>query len=147
MNKYYLKCHALFAQRMAKLKEQVKKLHTTLPTDEYLRHETVKLAARIRRATIEVIPEDPNRSEYVLSGDLKKYRRYKQGLQRYRIMFCFSNKPGIIIYLYVNDKDHLRKQGDRNDPYEEFKQMVRSGKVFSDPQSPVIQEWIQSYQY
>ncbi len=147
MNKYYLKCHELFAERIAILKAQVKKLHATLPADEFVQHETVKLAARIRRATVEIIPEDPNRSEYLLSGDLKKYRRYKQGLQRYRIMFCFSNNPGIIIYLYVNDKDHLRKQGDRNDPYEEFKQMVNSGKVSADPQNPVVQKLIQQYQY
>ncbi len=147
MSKYYLKCHELFAGRIAKLKEQVKKLNATLPADEFVQHEMVQLAARIRRATVEIIPEDPNRPEYVLSGDLKKYRRYKQGLQRYRLMFCFSNKPAIIIYLYVNDKDHLRKQGDRNDPYEEFKQMVRSGKTSHDPQDPVIQKWIQQYQY
>ncbi len=147
MNKYYLKCHELFARRIAKLKEQVKKLHATVPPDEFIQHETVKLAARIRRATLEIIPEDPNRPEYVLSGDLKKYRRYKQGLQRYRIMFCFSNVPRIIIYLYVNDKDHLRKQGDKNDPYEEFKQMVRSGKVSHDPQSPAVQKWIRLYEY
>jgi len=147
MSKYYLKCHDLFSGRIARLKEQVKKLHATLPADEFVQHETVKLAARIRRATVEIIPEDPNRPEYVLSGDLKKFRRYKQGLQRYRIMFCSSNKPAIIIYLYVNDKDHLRKQGDRNDPYEEFKQMVRSGKTSHDPQDPAIQKWIRQYQY
>jgi mRNA-degrading endonuclease RelE of RelBE toxin-antitoxin system len=116
MSKYYLKCHELFALRIAILKEQVRKLRSTLSPDEFVQHETVKLAARIRRATLEIIPEDPNRPEYLLSGDLKKFRRYKQGLQRYRLMFCFSNAPGIIIYLYVNGKDHLRKQGDRDVP-------------------------------
>jgi len=147
MSKYYLKCHELFAGRIAQPQEQVKKLHATLPADEFVQHETVKLAARLRKATNEVIPEDPNRPEYVLSGDLKKYRRYKQGLQRYRIMFCFSNRPSIIIYLYVNDKDHLRKQGGRNDPYEEFKQLIRTGKVSSDPQDPAVQKWILRYHY
>src|SRR3989338_2932189 len=142
MNNFYLKCHELFAQRIAELKEHVKKLHDTLPKEEFIQHETVKLAARIRKATLETIPEDPNRAEYLLSGELKKYRRYKQGLQRYRIIFCFSNRPSIIIYLYVNDRDHLRKQGDKNDPYEEFKKMVRSGKFSNDPQDPKIQKWI-----
>ncbi len=147
MNNFYLKCHEFFAQRIAELKEHVKKLQDTLPKEEFIQHEVVKLAARIRNATLEIIPEDPNRPEYLLSGELKKYRRYKQGLQRYRIMFCFSNRPSIIIYLYVNDRDHLRKQGDRNDPYEEFKKMVRSGKFSHDPQDPKIQKWIQNLVY
>ena len=147
MNKFYLKCHEIFAHRIAELKEHVKKLHGTLSTEEFIQHETVKLAARIRKATLETILEDPNRPEYLLSGELKKYRRYKQGLQRYRILFCFSNSPSIIIYLYVNDRDHLRKQGDRNDPYAEFKKLVRSGKFSNDTQDPRIQKWIQNYRY
>ena len=147
MSKYFLKCHEIFAQRINEFKDHVKKLKNTLSAEEYSQHETVKLAARIRKATIEIIPEDPNRPEYLLSGALKKYRRYKQGLQRYRIIFCFSNKPSIIIYLYLNDKDHLRKQGDRNDPYEKFKKMLNSGKVSHDPQDPKIQKWLQNYTY
>ena len=140
MNNFYLKCHELFAQRIAELKEHVKKLHDTLPKEEFIQHETVKLAARIRKATLETIPEDPNRAEYLLSGELKKYRRYKQGLQRYRIIFCFSNRPSIIIYLYVNDRDHLRKQGDKNDPYEEFKKFIGKGYFSYDPNDSKIQK-------
>jgi len=147
MNKYYLKCHELFAHKIAELKEDVKRLHSTLSTEDFIQHETVKLAARIRNATQVIIPEDPNRAEYLLTGDLKKYRRYKQGLQRYRILFCFSNSPSIIIYLYVNDRDHLRKQGDRNDPYAEFKKLVINGKFSNDPQDPKIQKWLQNYNY
>ena len=145
MNNFYLKCHDIFAQRIDGLKEQVRKLHDTLPKEEFIHHETVKLAARIRKATLEIIPEDPNRSDYLLSGELRRFRRYKQGLQRYRIIFCFSNKPRIIIYLYLNDRDHLRKQGGRTDPYEEFKKILRAGKLSYDPQAPQIQKWIQSY--
>ncbi len=147
MNNFYLKCHELFAQRIGELKEDVKKLYDTLPKEEFIHHETVKLSARIKKATLEIIPEDPNRSDYLLSGELRKYRRYKQGLQRYRIIFCFSNRPSIIIYLYVNDRGHLRKQGARTDPYEEFKKMVRSGEFSHDPQASQIQKWIQSYKY
>lgn len=121
------------------------KLHDSLPKEEFIHHEAVKLFARIRKATLEIIPEDPNRPEYLLSGKLRKYRRYKQGLQRYRTMFCFSNRPSIVIYLYLNDRDHLRKQGGRTDPYEEFKKMVRSGKFSHDPQNSKIQKWIRNY--
>jgi toxin YhaV len=144
-NKYVLKCHAVFAQRISDLKDHVKKLHGTLPPKEFVQHETVKLAARIRKATFDIIPQDPNRPEYLLTGELKKYRRYRQGLQRYRVLFCFSNNPAIIIYLYLNDRNHLRKQGGRSDPYEEFKKMLSSGTISHDPQDQRIQRWIQQY--
>ncbi len=145
MSKFYLKCHDFFAQRVDELKIHVRKLKDNLPREEFLQNETVKLAARIRRATFEIIPEDPNRPEYLLHGELRKYRRYKQGLQRYRLMFCFANNPPIIIYLYLNDQEHLRKAGDKKDPYEEFKQMLRKGKFSHDPQDLKIQKWVREY--
>jgi toxin YhaV len=145
MNNFYLKCHEFFSQRILELKKDVRKLHDTLSKEEFIHHETVKLSARIRKATLEIIPEDPNRPDYLLSGDLRKYRRYKQGLQRYRIIFCFSNRPSIIMYLYVNDREHLRKQGSRTDPYEEFKKMVRNDKFSYDPCDLKIQKWIRDY--
>lgn len=145
MSNFCLKCHDFFAQRVSELKTHVKKLKAALPKEEFIQHETVKFAARIRKATFEIIPENPNRSDYLLHGELKKYRRYKQGLQRYRIMFCFANNPPIIIYLYLNDTDHLRKAGDKKDPYEEFKRMLRKGKFSHDPQDPQMQKWIRKY--
>ena len=144
-NNYILKAHEFFANRVDVLKKQVKKLKQTLPSEEFVQHEIVKLAVGVRKSTIEIIPQDPNRREYLLSGDLKKYRRYKQGLQRYRIMFCFSNKPRIIIYLYLNDEKHLRKDGDKNDPYHEFKSLISKGKVSHNPQDTAVQKWIQEY--
>ncbi len=118
--KYLLKYHEFYYHRIATLKEQVKELRSKLELEEFKQHETVKLAARIRRADQEIIPEDPDRPEYRLKRELKKYRRYKQGLQRYRLFFCFSSRPPIILYLYLNDEKHLRKVGSKSDPYEGF---------------------------
>lgn len=96
----------------------------------------------INEASKKIIPDDPNKKEYQLQGPLKKYRRYKQGLQRYRLFFAFSKKPPIILYLYVNDKFSLRKDGDKNDPYEIFTKLVMQKKVPHDPNDPTIQKWI-----
>ncbi len=74
-------------------------LRNKLSNEEFRHHEIVKLAYRIREADQEIIPRDPNRPEYRLTGNLKKYRRYKQELQRYRLFFCFSNQPKIILVL------------------------------------------------
>ena len=118
MNKFYvLKIHQLLGQRIDALKIQVKELKETLDDDAYRQHPLVKFAYRVRHAMDEIIPEDPDRPDYRLIGELKKYRRYKQGLQRYRLFFCFSNQPKIILYLYLNEERQLRKEGDKNDPY------------------------------
>ncbi len=142
VNKYVLKYHHHYYLRVSGLKEQVKALKAKLSNKDYKQHEIVKLAARIRNADQNIIPQDPNLPEYRLKRDLKKYRRYKSGLQRYRIIFCFSSNPLIIIYLYLNDEGHIRKSGSKNDPYEEFKKFVKKGYVSHNPNDPKIQKWI-----
>lgn len=144
-NSYLLRYHVFYYQRIAQLKERVKELRDRLSDEEFKQHEIVKLASRVRKADQEIIPQDPDRPEYRLSGELKKYRRYKQGLQRYRIIFCFSNRPQIIIYLYLNDEKHLRKEDAKTDPYEEFKRLMRKGYFSHNPNDPKIQEWIKNY--
>ena len=142
---YLLRYHDVYFQRITKLKEQVKELRNKLSDEEFQQHEIVKLAYRIRKADQEIIPQNPDRPEYRLTADLKKYRRYKQGLQRYRLLFCFSNQPKIILYLYLNDEKHLRKGGDKKDPYEEFKKFVGKGHFSHNPEDPKIQKWIKNY--
>src|SRR5690606_34483715 len=95
-NNYLLKCHAFYLSRAALFKEHIKALKLSLPQEEYIHHEVVKFAARLRKATSDIIPQDPRKIEYQLHGDLKGYRRYKQGLQRYRLFFAFSVQPPLI---------------------------------------------------
>ena len=142
---YILKAHELFAKRIDKLKEQVQSLKKSLPAEKYREHEVVKFAARVRFATCKTIPENPDRPEYRLKGELRRYRRYKQGLQRYRLFFGFSKQPPIIIYLYLNNAKHLRKAGHKSDPYEQFKKIVRKKAISPDPLDPEIQKWIHEY--
>ncbi|OGS04282.1 MAG: hypothetical protein A3G41_04105 [Elusimicrobia bacterium RIFCSPLOWO2_12_FULL_59_9] len=138
---YLLKYHELYFQRIEQLKSRVRELKARLEPEEFKRHEAVKLAVRIRNAEI-AIAQDPNRPEYLLSDELRKFRRYKRGLGRYRIIFCFSNHPPIIIFLYLNTEDSLRKEGSRRDPYEQFKYLLRRGRVSHDPADPKIQKWL-----
>lgn len=140
--RYLLKYHAFYYRRIQALKEQVKELRARLTETEYSQHEVVKFAARVRQADQTIIPQDPDRKDYRLTGFLRKYRRYKQGLQRYRLFFCFSNTPPIILYLYLNDEKHLRKDGDRNDPHAEFQRLVHRGVFSHDPSAATIQQWI-----
>lgn len=138
---YLLKYHGLYYQRIERLKTRVRDLNERLGPEDFKRHEIVKLAARIRAAEKE-IAENPNRPEYLLHGELRKFRRYKRGLGRYRIIFCFSNNPPIILFLYLNTEENLRKEGSRSDPYEEFKALLRSGRITHEPADPMTQKWI-----
>jgi toxin YhaV len=140
--KYLLKCHKFYAEKVERLKKEIQKLKDSLDGQSFLEHPDVKFAARLREATKKIIPENPDKKEYQLHGSLKKYRRYKQGLQRYRLFFAFSSKPPIILYLYVNDKSSLRKDGDKNDPYEIFTKLVQQKKISHDPSDPIIQKWV-----
>ena len=144
-NNYLLKAHEMFFQRTVELNRDVKALSRRLGPEEWQQHETVKLAHRVYQATFETIPDNPDHPSYRLKADLKKYRRYKQGLGRYRLFFAFSNTPKIILYLYLNDRTSLRKEGDRHDPYERFSSFVRQGRVSHDPLDPSIQQWIRTY--
>jgi len=60
-SKYLLKYHDFYHQRIQTLKNQVKKLKASLPQGEFLQHEVVKFAARVRHADQTLIPEDPNK--------------------------------------------------------------------------------------
>lgn len=139
---FIVRYHELYYRRIAELKERVRELKARLSPEEFRRHEVVKLAARVREAEREVAL-DPDRPEYLLRDELRKFRRYRRGLGRYRIIYCFSNKPPIIVFLYLNTEDSLRKEGSRRDPYEEFKALLRRGAVSSDPGDPKTQRWIQ----
>lgn len=140
--KYLLKFHSFYADRIARLKKQLIKLKNSLSPQEYREHPEVKFAARLRKATQEIIPENPDRPEYRLKGALKKFRRYKQGLQRYRLFYCFSSKPPLIVYLYINDRNSLCKEGSKQDPYSIFSKMVNKGELSSNPTDPHLQSWI-----
>ena len=137
-----MKYHDHYYQRIEALKDQVKALKAKLSPDEFRQHEVVKFAARVRQADQTIIPRDPNKPEYHLKGNLRKYRRYKQGLKRYRLFFCFSSSPPIILYLYLNDDKHLRKQGDKNDPYNIFARLAKKGRFSHDPSDEKLQKWI-----
>jgi toxin YhaV len=129
-NNYLLKQHSIYADRVAELTRNVKKLKARLSPVDFSRHPFVKFAWRVRKAERELIPENPDHPDYQLKGNLKRFRRFKKGIKRYRVFFCFSQSPKIILYLYLNNDKTLRKEGDKNDPYLLFKKYVDKG-VFS----------------
>ena len=141
-NNYIIRFHDFFRERISILKSKVIKLKKVLPREQYVQNDLVKLLARLFYAIEEAIPENPNCPDYLLKGKLSKFRRFKKGLQRHRLIFCFSNNPQVILYLYVTDADHLRKDGDKNDPYREFERLLNSGLFSHNPTDQKMRKWI-----
>ncbi len=134
--------HTFFIERVTRLIRQVEKLRALLPLEEYRQHEVTKLLKRITQAYLNTIPQDPNHRDYYLTGTLSKFRRYKKGLQRFRLLFGFANKPPLIAYLYINDADHLRSDGSKNDPYKEFYDLVNKGIFSHNPHDNAMKKWL-----
>ena len=141
INGWTLLYHPVFGDRYAALRDRVKILKSTLTEAEYCKHPDVKLFASVYRALMEIVPGDPNRPDFLLKRDLAKFRRVKgHGLPpRYRLFYVFANEAKLIIFLYLNATDTLRKEGARTDPYEVFKDLVDSGRIGSNFEKALAQ--------
>jgi len=133
-NGWKLFYHPVFGDRYAELRDRARALKKQLPRNEFVRHPEVKLVAAVRRVVLESIPENPNRPDFWLKGDLAKFRRVKRyGLpDRYRLFYVFSEQQKVVIVLYLNERGTLRKEGAKTDPYEVFGELVRSGRIGAD---------------
>ena len=104
----------------------------------YKTHPKTKLLASIYRAVTEVVPTNPDAPEFRLGKTLgtgnTNWRRVKAGMpDRYRLFFRFASHPlKIVVYVWFNDEDTLRKAGSKTDVYETFKRMLARGVVPRD---------------
>ncbi len=101
----------------------------------YKTHPKTKLLASVYKAITEVVPTNPDAPEFrlgkTLGPDNTNWRRVKKGLpDRYRLFFRFASSPvKVIVYVWFNDEDTLRKAGAKTDVYETFKRMLARGVV------------------
>ena len=101
----------------------------------YKTHPTTKLLASVYRAITQQVPANLDAPEFRLGKTLgpsaTHWRRVKKGMpERYRLFFRFTSSPiRIIIYVWFNDENTLRKAGSRTDVYETFKRMLARGQV------------------
>ncbi|MFZ5557570.1 MAG: type II toxin-antitoxin system YhaV family toxin [Pseudomonadota bacterium] len=66
-----------------------------------------------------------------LGPEYAHWRRVKKGmLDRYRLFFRFVSCPvKLIVYVWFNDDNTLRKAGSKTDVYEAFRRMLARGVV------------------
>lgn len=131
---YYFR---VFKAALDELEAVVTELAEKDPTG-YKSHPKTKLLASVYRAVTELVPANPDASDFrlgkTLGSDHTNWRRVKKGMpERYRLFFRFASNPGkVIVYVWFNDEDTLRKAGAKTDVYETFKRMLARGLVPSD---------------
>jgi toxin YhaV len=129
VNGWRLFAHPLFTQQLERLTAQVEILAAKDPAT-YKDQPATKLLATIRRYILEVIPRDPNASEFrqgnTLGEDNRHWFRAKFH-ERYRLFYRFSSRGRVVIYAWVNDEESLRKAGAKTDPCSIFRNMLTSG--------------------
>jgi len=77
----------------------------------------------VREAVKKIIPNDPLNKRYALRGKLSNIFRLRKG--RLRICWIVSSQQRRICILYIAQT--LRKEGDPNDPYVIFQNLMESG--------------------
>jgi toxin YhaV len=124
----------LFKQALDELEQTVTHLAQQQPTT-YKSHPKTRLLASVYKCITQLVPTDPNHPDFrlgkMLGAEYTNWRRVKQGMpDRYRLFFRFASRPvPLIVYVWFNDEDTLRKAGSKTDVYEAFKRMLMRGEV------------------
>jgi toxin YhaV len=124
----------LFKAALDELEQIVSKLAQEDPMG-YKAHPKTRLLASVYKAITQLVPADPDHAGFrlgkTLGPEYTHWRRVKKGMpDRYRLFFRFASSPArLIIYVWFNDEDTLRKAGAKTDVYEAFKRMLARGEV------------------
>lgn len=101
----------------------------------YKKHPRTRLLASVYKAITSTVPANPEHADFrlgkTLGGEYAHWRRLKRGIpDRYRLFFRFATRPvKLIVFVWLNDEDTLRKAGARTDVYETFRRMLMRGEV------------------
>ena len=129
--------HKVFKAALDELEAGVTKLAADDPAG-YKTHPKTRLLASVYRAVTQLVPANSDAPEFRLGKTLgpghTNWRRVKKGMpDRYRLFFRFASRPvKVIVYVWFNDEDSLRKAGSKTDVYETFKRMLARGVVPGD---------------
>ena len=136
-NGWSLFYHRVFKAALDELEALVAKLAADDPRG-YKPHPKTKLLASVYRAVTQLVPANPDAADFRLGKTLgpqhTHWRRVKKGMpDRYRLFFRFASHPvKVIVYVWFNDEDTLRRAGSKTDVYETFQRLLARGVVPSD---------------
>ena len=136
-NGWRLYYHRIFKAALDELDLVVSKLAASDP-EGYKTYPKTELLSSVYRAVTQLVPANPDspdlRPGKTLGSDNTNWRRVKKGMpDRYRLFFRFASNPvKVIVYVWFNDENTLRKAGSKTDVYEAFKRMLARGVVPND---------------
>ncbi|MFM9967584.1 MAG: type II toxin-antitoxin system YhaV family toxin [Burkholderiales bacterium] len=134
INGWQLYYFRTFAAALDELEADVAALAKSNPRT-YKTHPKTRLLASVFKIITERVPANPDHPEFRLGNTLGRgygnWRRVKKGMpDRYRLFFRFASNPvKLIVYVWFNDEDTLRKAGSKSDVYETFRRMLARGEV------------------
>ena len=123
-----------FKLALDELEADVTRLAKRAPAG-YRTHPKTRLLASVYSAITQQVPANPDHPDFrlgkALGGNYANWRRVKKGLpDRYRLFFRFASGPvRLIVYVWFNDEDTLRKSGAKTDVYAVFRRMLERGVV------------------
>jgi toxin YhaV len=136
-NGWRLYYHRIFKSALDELERAVSQLAADDP-EGYKSHPRTRLLASVLRAITQLVPASPDGPDFrlgkTLGSDHTHWRRVKKGMpDRYRLFFRFASNPvKLIVYVWFNDENSLRKAGSKTDVYEAFTRMLARGVVPND---------------
>lgn len=137
INGWQIFYYKAFAAALEELEAEVTRLAAKDPKG-YKAHPKTRLLASVYEAIAFRVPANPEDAQFRLGKTLgpahKHWRRVKKGLpDRYRLFFRFASKPvRLIVHVWLNDEDTLRKAGSKTDVYAAFQRLLARGEVPGD---------------
>lgn len=134
VNGWTLYTHPLFAEQYQILQEKVAELKAKDPNG-YIKKNATKRLAAIHKLTFEIIPQDPTSIDYRQGktlGENNKHWFRAKFFQQYRLFFRYHLESKVIVYAWVNDDQNKRAYESKNDAYNVFAKMLKSGNPPDD---------------
>ena len=124
----------LFKAALDELEADITRLAKQDPRG-YKTHPKTRLLASVYKSITQLAPANPDHAGFrlgkTLGAEYANWRRVKKGMpDRYRLFFRFASSPvKLIVYVWFNDEDTLRKAGSKTDVYAAFQRMLERGEV------------------
>jgi toxin YhaV len=94
-----------------------------------------KILLAVTRLAFREIPGDPGADRFRQGRTLgTQYRHFRRAkfFHRFRLFFRYHSEARIIVFVWLNDENTLRKAGSRSDPYHVFHDMLERGRPPAD---------------